>query len=1397
MNRIYQGRVSKMQIENHEEASRKDLPWLQLAKEEGDAALWDHHCIFQDAVNYYLIALGALASPDAATSDRVILDLRTRLAESWDSFPRPNSKDKRSLKNSVCPWLGLGGDATLEDGFERILFNQDAQAALANSRALENLLAMLLEKKGDGKIRNGGATELPKFCCTKTNANFSGEHSRKALARLRLILAVHGRIECDLSNFGALDLATSSKRANRTNATGEEARKKLKQHAEKLLKAGWLSASFYEDSCREIQRLPAEEILPIPAYEAGGESREKSIGIPMLLLGKQLGFPQWSRDALKQLLAEPIKWEKALDDASAAAANSGDPLETARGKRGFVFRAFTALPAWNPVAPGEPAWKEFDIAAFKEALKALNQFKQKTDDRESTRLELEASRAWMLGNGGNPDPDGEEEERLPVLAGDARFDLAQALERDLTERLMLDPSAPFNISRAALRGFRDVAERWNQDQSRDPERLRKILTEYQADPKNQREIGSLPLMLALCETGYHPLWLAVDDEEAHRRELDGRAGDMLLAMCQLHQLETDLERARQPIRLTPAEPEASRRLYMFSDLSGRSAAKFKGDDSVEVSLALRTGGTVRECRTLLHFSAPRLKRDELTGGESSRWIQPMTGALGLSAPEGAARFQSAVALMPDRASDGSIRNLLNFPVDLEPDWIHKALGKFSTWKNQFNGTKDNNLHLHWPGTAKDPAKKNAWWENPAVIEDGFTVLSTDLGQRAAGAWALLKITCWKPETNRPVRVAGTSGERTWYAEVVRTGMYRLPGEEMTERNGSEWQRERYGASGRPATQDEFCAAMRMARDLGISEPEKWLGDEGAKSFPELNDALLTLANRRLSRLGTYHRWSCFRPETIENAARREKAVGNLCAELESYQDPEVLPWKEVAAAGDFEEFRHLTGRAFENLRDHLEQVLINLANRAVPVRHKLWVWRMRGGDCPYGDLVLEEYRDAMPKIRGQRGLSMKRLEQLENLRKVFLRYNRALDRKAGEPAKFGRGDAGRESGEPCQELLDKIDRMKEQRVNQTAHLILAQALGVRLKGHSMPEDERRRRDIHGEYEKIPGRQPVDFIVIEDLNRYRASQGRSPSENRGLMKWAHRAVRDKLKMLSEEPFGIPVVEVAAAYTSRFCGRTGEAGSRCEERGDLGYMAGILERKAEQKPSPGRTDMRTHFKTLLDQFRVIEEANAAVMTRNQSRGGGIKPDSVKTLLLPKPGGPLFVNIRDGQPVQADINAAVNIGLRAIAAPDALDLLHRIRGVREGDGPQFSWRPRFSEKDQANARERAGYDKASSIRMFGETSSKFHKTRMPNFFIANSPAFTVDAGVVDTGGKRLTVISGVALHSQCDGFVLDRILEINNARLKAWGLPTVPVTTKCERRGEQLPSSTRKIPEDDIPL
>jgi hypothetical protein len=60
MNRIYQGRVSKVEIPK---PGDKDNPWQPLPNWQD--ILWQHHELFQDAVNYYTVCLLALASSEA------------------------------------------------------------------------------------------------------------------------------------------------------------------------------------------------------------------------------------------------------------------------------------------------------------------------------------------------------------------------------------------------------------------------------------------------------------------------------------------------------------------------------------------------------------------------------------------------------------------------------------------------------------------------------------------------------------------------------------------------------------------------------------------------------------------------------------------------------------------------------------------------------------------------------------------------------------------------------------------------------------------------------------------------------------------------------------------------------------------------------------------------------------------------------------------------------------------------------------------------------------------------------------------------------------------------------------------------------------------------------------
>src|SRR5690606_29850472 len=82
------------------------------------------------------------------------------------------------------------------------------------------------------------------------------------------------------------------------------------------------------------------------------------------------------------------------DDAPPPTPPTEDPVQVARGARGFVFPAFTSLPCWHGSDGAHPTWKDFDIAAFKYALTAVNQVEEKTKERhtEITRIKADLER---------------------------------------------------------------------------------------------------------------------------------------------------------------------------------------------------------------------------------------------------------------------------------------------------------------------------------------------------------------------------------------------------------------------------------------------------------------------------------------------------------------------------------------------------------------------------------------------------------------------------------------------------------------------------------------------------------------------------------------------------------------------------------------------------------------------------------------------------------------------------------------------------------------------------------------------------------------------------------------------------------------------------------------------
>ncbi|MBI5599470.1 MAG: hypothetical protein HY890_07005, partial [Deltaproteobacteria bacterium] len=85
MNRIYQGRVTKVEVADGNGGWKPFDGDPKKAKEKWQEALWRHHELFHDAVNYYTLALAAMAAGLLSDSQesKAALAWREQVRESW------------------------------------------------------------------------------------------------------------------------------------------------------------------------------------------------------------------------------------------------------------------------------------------------------------------------------------------------------------------------------------------------------------------------------------------------------------------------------------------------------------------------------------------------------------------------------------------------------------------------------------------------------------------------------------------------------------------------------------------------------------------------------------------------------------------------------------------------------------------------------------------------------------------------------------------------------------------------------------------------------------------------------------------------------------------------------------------------------------------------------------------------------------------------------------------------------------------------------------------------------------------------------------------------------------------------------------------------------------------
>lgn len=224
-------------------------------------------------------------------------------------------------------------------------------------------------------------------------------------------------------------------------------------------------------------------------------------------------------------------------------------------------------------------------------------------------------------------------------------------------------------------------------------------------------------------------------------------------------------------------------------------------------------------------------------------------------------------------------------------------------------------------------------------------------------------------------------------------------------------------------------------------------------------------------------------------------------------------------------------------------------------------------------------------------------------------------------------------------ILETIQRLKDNRVKQLASRIVEAALGIGIERHS-----ENGRDLPRPRQQIDNARfaPCHAVVIEDLSHYRPEETRTRRENRATMDWKSAEARKRLADHCQL-YGLHLRDVNPQYTSRQDSRASAPGVRCVDVPIVEFFwrqfwrkqVAVARRRAEEKKGDAR-----------DRYLLALDAKWSAATDDEKRRG-------RPLRIPLKGGEIFVSADRLSPlargIQADLNAAANIGLRALTDPD----------------------------------------------------------------------------------------------------------------------------------------------------
>ncbi|MEP6671595.1 MAG: type V CRISPR-associated protein Cas12b [Chthoniobacter sp.] len=1296
MNRIYQGRVSRVELPNPSAGRRtpEEPPWLAFhpdlkrarlvtlrcaelraeaalqrserngqcepkpakpgalkefddltaeSRKAGRVVLWKHHRRFQDAVNFYLAAFAAFIPADCDNEDW--LEFRSALVRSWEKFAGRQGSWSRPFA-VVCKLVGCSPKASFDDFRRRLLSITGSKATDADRfAALEQIFRPVRELVGQLEEADQPLDDSLKGVAKSLSNKLSALASR-----------VSGETPDDIKG--------SQHHRAHIAVTKVEGGGALVWEEVFAFKTTESSAEWPAIEARvEIPKVLEELIRSLDEKAATAkkaETQAKFSALARQLESQRASLKTWCDEPGTEWPAKkPTRTGRGGDDMKVAmlfalrpdldgfreaflvfnqkhlktpATVTADAVQTARMASGVECRVF---PLFCDLLTNRLNDEAIDKGVWWD-------FERQAFFEVFTKIGqfLITERKFAIRL---KDAEAKIASVNSLKKTDARLQAVELLAQELAGDAVDEHGHPrlYSIRDRTLKSWPKVRKAWGELLAEQPNASLEMLVakKNELQKRFRERFGSPALFDGLAR--FPEIWNH-DEERDHLRTW----ADYVEACEEKEHLEAERTFA-------PAHARYSPRYFRWSETGNRRHLPLAaiGDDFV-VEVDALDFISKKKSRLRLHFSAPRLLRDGLRGPNETLdeddkdqiWMPPALRALVKERgwPCDKQTFSgTSVRLAPTSINDVQLV--------FEPTLDAEKLS--AKWRTEFpfepsrrkrDGAGDwVDAGLAWPKEGKTPR-----WLNAGKM----SCLAVDLGLTNSAAWHVLAANAGStPQTKDRLvhRLNPDSESPPWFVRSIASGIVRVAGEDRwVFRKITDYDRKSRSKKIRKAlAQGDAAATHTFLPELSgragrNAEPGELI--EAERLFAMLKPRGFDIDERIpdwKSRL-TFPEQN---DELIWGLKRLRSQLFRLHRWAEQLRSDTVS--KSYQAALD--NIANLTGDdPLVELKELTETLFVRISALAVDY---LNIFRdllptvadrilpSRRGRCVWRLRPDGWHQMTLDESRPREDTLIAGQRGLSLIRLNQLRDLRQLAQSLNHRCrhKIGERYQMRRSEvvpEPFEGCRRTLEDAREDRAKQIAHEIFVAALGVELS--PPPPDKKKRKQIESLHGvyRCLDRGPVNFIALEDLAPYGMSGRQGRRENRQLAAWAHRRIHKVLEELCQL-VGLPIVLVQPDLTSHFSAKDHSAGFRAEEVRKGDSRYFLWKKRSETEDGADWREFIDFYVQLL-------------------------PDH--SLFLPKRGGEVFIplipvsNVVSSETFyHADLNAAYRIGLRALAHPNRAEL------------------------------------------------------------------------------------------------------------------------------------------------